>query len=157
MKKALYLILLLLPGVFIHCSKDEPAAPLSRLDLLSGHKWKIDKLLYSVKGDPTTITYTNAAYKTCELDDEYSFRKDGSFARTDGTNLCGSVALYGPYGTSNWLADSALTNLTVGLAFYYDFKFKVINLTATELRLEMSTVDYLQQQVLYTFYFKLGN
>jgi hypothetical protein len=157
MKKAIYLIVLLVPAIFIHCSKDEPSAPVTRLELLTGHKWKIDKLLYSVKGDPVVVTYTNAVYKTCELDDEYSFRKDGSFLRTDGTNLCGSVALYGPYGTSNWSADSSLTNLSVGLTFYYDYKYKVVNLTATELRLEMSTVDYLQQQVLYTYYFKAGN
>jgi hypothetical protein len=153
MKKIIYSVLLIAPVFFAHCKKDTVAEP-TRLDLLTGHKWKIDKLLYSVKGDPTILVYTNAVYKTCELDDVYEFRKDNGFSRADGLNLCGSVALYPPYGNTNWSADASLTDLTVELFATYSRRFKVINLTASELRLDWSTIDYLQQEVLYTYYFK---
>ena len=153
MRKVIYLFVLLLPTLFIQCKK-ETLIQESPLDLLTNRKWKIDKLLYSVKGDPLTLSYTSAAYKTCELDDIYEFKKDQSFARTDGSNVCGSVALYPPYGNAGWNADPALTRLDLDLFAAYSYKFKVIKINAAELQLERSTVDYLQQEVLYTFYFK---
>ena len=156
MNKPIYLVASLASLLLINCKK-EVVSEESKLDLLTGRQWKIDKLLYSVKGDPTTLNYTSAAYKTCELDDVYEFKKNNTFIRTDGINPCGSVALYGPYGTSGWTADSAFTKLTIELFTQYSFKYKVVNISATSLQLERSTVDYLQQEVLYTFYFKPVN
>ena len=153
MKKTFYLLILLAPALLIHCKKETIAAE-SRLDLLTGGKWKMDKLLYSVKGDPLILNYTSAAYKSCELDDSYEFKKDHSFTRSDGLNKCGSVALYAPYGNAGWTADSAITMLTIELFSIYNYKFKVVTLSTTELQLERLTIDYLQQEVLYTYYFK---
>ena len=156
MKKVIYLIALLAPLLLIHCKKDTVSEE-SRLDLLTGRKWKIDKLLYSVKGDPTSLDFTNGVYKSCELDDVYEFKKDHTFTRTDGSNVCGSIALYGPFGNAGWSADSTLTQLNVELFAVYLYKFKVLNINSTELQLQRSTVDYLQQEALYTFYFKKIN
>lgn len=156
MKKITYLAVLVASFLLINCKK-EAVPEKSKLDLLTGRQWKIDKLLYSVKGDPTTLNYTSAVYKTCELDDVYEFKKNNIFIRTDGTNVCGSVALYGPYGTSSWNIDSAFTSLTVELATLYIFKYKVVSISAAALQMERLSVNYLQQEVLYTYFFKVTN
>ena len=156
MKKVIYIFALVSTVFLIRCKKESILQP-SRMDLLSERKWKIEKLLYSVKGDPTVLDYTSALYKKCELDDIYEFKKGGSFIRSDGLNLCNSVALYGPFGTSNWSADSAVTKLEIELFTRYSYKFKVVQLSASQLQLERSTIDYLQQEVLYTFYFQVAN
>ena len=156
MKKVIY-ILVLVSTVFLVGCKKESIVQASRMDMLTGRKWKIDKLLYSVKGDPAVLDYTSATYKKCELDDIYEFNKGGTFIRSDGFNLCSNVSLYGPYGKSNWSADSAVTRLDIELSTRYSYKFKVVNLSTSQLQLERSTVDYLQQEVLYTFYFQVAN
>lgn len=156
MRKVISILVLVSTAFLVRCKKESFLQP-TRIDLLSGRKWKIEKLLYSVKGDPAVLDYTSAAYKKCELDDIYEFKKEGTFIRSDGFNLCSNVALYGPFGTSNWIADSALTRLDIELFSRYSYKFKVVQLSASQLQLERSTVDYLQQEVLFTFYFQVAN
>ena len=153
MKKVSFPVVLITTLVLTNCNK-ETVPEVSKLDLLTGKQWKIDKLLYSVKGDPGSVNYTSAAFKSCELDDVYEFKKNDTFIRTDGVNICGNVALYGPYGTGSWNIDAAFTNLSIELFARYQFKYKVISISAASLQLERSSINYLQQEVLYTFYFK---
>lgn len=156
MRKIIYIVVLSSAVLLMNCKK-ETVQQVSRMDLLTGRKWQLDKLLYSVKDEPKTLDFTSAAYRNCELDDVYEFNKNGIFTRSDGLTRCGNIVLHGPYGTSNWVADSALTKLDIELFTRYSYKLKVIALSDTQLQLERATTNYLQQDVLYTFYFKSAN
>lgn len=137
---------------FLSCQKEVEVKETPR-ELLTGRKWIMKRLLYSVDnstpGDITSITY-----KDCERDDEYEFRKDNSFVRSDGTVLCGNaVALFGPYDQGFWGGDSTLLNLRIEKTFFYIYEFKVTELSANQLAMTYSTTDYLQQKVTYTYEF----
>lgn len=137
---------------FYSCQKEVEVKE-SRRELLTGRKWIVDRVLYSVDNS-TPGDITSISYKDCERDDEYEFRNDNSFERTDGTLLCGNaVALFGPYDRGFWGGDSTLLNLRIEKTFSYIYEFKVTELSSTRLAMTYSTTDYLQQKVTYTYEF----
>ena len=122
---------------------------------LSNKSWLLTNVFYQLKSDPSGVDFTDILYKNCSLDDSYHFYEDGKFERRDSMLVCGqSYVPFGPYGRSSWNINETFTILQVTMPLTYNFEFEIVSISNERMVLKQYLRDYLQQDIVHTFYFK---
>lgn len=135
------------------CQKDIVSEQ-SGLELLTGRSWQLTNLYYQETGDNALTDFTGIYYKSCEMDDSYNFTTDLVFRRNDRDTICQNSPYFGLYGSANWSADSAFSNITFNSFPNYLITMEIKTLTESRLELQQKVRDYFQKEGIFTFRFK---
>ncbi|MEI6411990.1 MAG: hypothetical protein WCR52_21545 [Bacteroidota bacterium] len=143
MKTFRILSLVLLTAIaFVACKKDDPAptpAP-TKTELLTEKNWKAIALTVSpalvLDGVPYTDIY--AQMDACSKDDLSQFKTNGQILYDEGPTKCSDSAPQVQTGT--WLFSSGETEIIVTDADHISYKYKLLELTATQLKVQYETL-----------------
>jgi hypothetical protein len=85
--KTRFYLLLILPAIFVSCSKEKPTQ-VAKLELLTRQDWKILKAEEKTGNNPWVDAFPY--WQACEKDDRWKFKSDFSLEMNESTMPCGT-------------------------------------------------------------------
>jgi len=134
---------LLVAIAFVACKKDDPAptpAP-TKTELLTEKNWKVTALTVNPGFVLDGVSYTDiyAQMDACSQDDLSQFKASGQILYDEGPSKCSDISPQVQTGT--WLFSAGETEIIVTDADGASYKYKILELTATQFKFQYETVS----------------
>ena len=152
--KANYLYLLLLFSFSLtNCSKEEAPKPALE-DILIGSKWQLNRLFMENPPGSGAIELTYTSFKSCELDDLFEFKSNGSYTSDENGLPCIPVnnSIFFKMGGGNWASlGDTLVHIESG---FLSHNYLVRDYNKDWLDLTEILENYVGEKELYIYRFK---
>lgn len=133
-------LVLLTALAFVACKKDDPAPAPTKTELLTEKSWKVSALTVSPGLVVDGVSYTDiyAQMDACSQDDLSQFKASGQILYDEGPSKCSDDSPQVQTGT--WLFAAGETEIIVTDADHVSYKYKLLELTATQLKVQYETL-----------------
>jgi hypothetical protein len=127
MKKTFFYSLAFVTFSFVSCEKDNTSQTESKTDILTKSSWKFETFGVDTDGD-FILTGNEIGINACDMDDVFTFSKNGILAHNFGADICAS-------GGSSILEDSWQFYSDETFISYIGYNYKIKTLTQNKLEI----------------------